>query len=291
MTIQSKKIKSKILIIGGTGFIGSYVARDLIKKGNSVVVIHRSPLNPMQAIKGVVYKRDFELTPQLVKGIETVIFAPRPDPVVLIKALDFLGRFPKLNKIVYLSTFGLYPDSLKKQKETAPIVPASQYQRDKYYEEISFTQFAKRKDIKLCIARISNPYGDIQNKEMVNKIICQLLYQTDLTLNGDGNQLRDFIFIEDAAELISFLALRKQSSDHEVFNVCLGKGNSINEVVTILERLSGKKLIFKRQPLPDSEKKNSIGDNTKIILASRYQIRYSLAEGLKKTLDNYIKNI
>lgn len=283
-------IKPEILIVGGTGFIGSYVTKTLNDKGYTVAVIHRKPVNPNKIFKGVLYQRGFKKKYQDYANIKTVIIAPRPDPTTFAEILDYLSKLPKLEKIVYLSTFGLYPDSLKKQKETAPIVAVTEYQKSKYYEEIALGQFTERMKIKFCIARISNPYGDVQNKEMINKLIQQLLHKTGLTLNGDGTQKRDYIFIEDAAELISFLAVRNQKKACEIFNVCSGKAYSINEIIAILENLSGKKLVFKHAPLLALEKKNSIGDNTKIIVASKYHLRYSITDGLKKTLTNYIQN-
>ena len=102
--------------------------------------------------------------------------------------------------------------------------------------------------------------------------------------------MKDFIFIEDAAELISFLVGYQQETACEIFNVCSGEGHSVNEAVDVLENLLGKKLVFKQAALPDGEKINSIGDNTKIISMSNYHIRYSLVDGLKKALDNYKKH-
>lgn len=292
MAIRSTKSQLGVLLIGGTGFIGSYVAKSLSEKGRPVTVLYRNLLNPKQMIKGVTYQKGFN---KKNKNIDTVVIAPRPDPTTFAAVLGFLSRPSQLKKVVYLSTFGLYPDSLHKQKETAQIIPISQYQREKYYEEIALGEFAKRLGVKLCIARISNPYGDVKDKQIIGRVIKQLFSKNQsaspFLLNGNGKQLRDFIFIEDAAELISYLTICKQKTPIEFFNVCSGVGSSMDEVVGTLENLSGKKLMFKKNnPFPFGEKINSIGDNTKILLASKYRIRYSLVEGFKKTLDNYFKH-
>jgi len=255
------------------------------------MVIHRKPFDHGQASRGILYQRGLMKNSNRTKNIETVIITPRPDPVTFSAILGYLEQIKNLKKIVYLSTFGVYEESSKKINETAEIFPVSVYQKNKYYEEIVLGQFVKRIGIKLCIARLSSVYGDVQNKEVVNVMVRQLLYKSDMVINGDGNQTRDYIFIEDAAELISFLALRDQKSRYEVFNICSGKGYSINEISSILEKISGKKLIFRHAPPSCDERINSVGDNTKIIKASGYKIRYPIVDGLRKTLENYYKNI
>jgi len=284
--------KSTILIIGGSGFIGSYIAKSLINKDYSVIATYRTKPQPVEMVDGVVYREKFNLEPELIGNIQTVIFAPRPDdPATVVEAFNCFNRLPKLEKIIYLSTFGLYPDSLEKQTESAEVVLISEYQKNKYAEEISFTEFSQKQNVKLCIARISNPYGDVQDKQLIGKILKQFEYEKeDFKLNGDGSQLKDFIFIEDTAELISFLVEYRQETAYEIFNICSSEGHSVNEVISVLENLLGKKLVFKQTALPEGEKINSIGDNTKIITASKYHIRYTLTDGLKKTLEKYAQN-
>lgn len=280
-----------ILIFGGNGFIGSYVAKILNNRGNSVAVIDRQLPDSHQAIKGIVYQRTFRPNQRWSRDIQTVIIMTQPDPLTFSVIIEYLSRIPKLKKIVYLSTLQLYPDSPRRQDETAGITLLSEYEKHKYYEELALRQFIGRKKVALCITRLSNVYGDVKNKGIVHLLIQQLLRKTDLIINGDGRQKKDFIFVEDAAELISYLVTYKQHVQCEIFNICTGKGHSINDVAAILEHISREKLVFRHAPFPSLEKKNNIGDNAKIIKASHYRIRYSLAAGLRKALDNYKKHI
>src|SRR3989344_8047062 len=149
------KIKPAVLIIGGTGFIGAYVAKILNERGYPVVASYHHRLGAGKLTRGVIYRKGLKLDTKLCANIPNVIVAPRPGPLMLASVLQHLGRIPKLKKIIYLSTFGLYPDSLQKQKETAKLSCISEYQRQKYYEEIIFKESTKRLGIDLCIARLS----------------------------------------------------------------------------------------------------------------------------------------
>lgn len=267
--------RSNILIIGGTGFIGSYITKALSDRGEVLTVVHRRSV----------------LKPERLTDIETAVMAIQPDPAIFGPILQLLDKLPRIKKIVYLSTAQLYQDSPRKQTETASLVPLSEYEKRKYYEEMLLGQFGEKRKIALCIARLSNVYGDIKNRGIVGLLIRQLLYKTELTINGDEKQKKDFIFVEDVAELISYLVMRKQTAGCEVFNISSGYGGSINEVIKILQKLSGKKITFKRAPFPPLEKKSNIVDNTKIIKSAKYKIRYDLINGLKKALDNYVKSV
>jgi len=180
--------KPEILIIGGTGFIGSYVTRVLCDNSNSVAVIHRHPINSHQAMRGVTYHRTFAPNQKWSKNIQTIVIVVQPDPLVFESIIKFMGALPKLKKVVYLSTTQLYPDSPRKQGETVAVMPLSEYERNKYYEELALCQFLGKRRIYFCIARLSNVYGDVQNKGIINLLVRQILYQTELTINGDGSQ-------------------------------------------------------------------------------------------------------
>lgn len=282
----------KIVIIGGTGFIGSYLAKILNDNGNYIAVIHQRPLGQDQKIKRIFYQRGFQKNgKKLLKDIETIIIATQPDPLTFSSILKFTAGLPKLKKIVYLSTAQLYEDSLRKQNETSVIAPLSSYEKAKFYEELALCQFARAQKIALCVARLSNVYGDVKNKGIVNLLVCQLLHKTNLAVNGDGNQKKDFIFIEDAADLISRLAVVKQKTGCKIFNISSGESYSVNEIISFLEHISNKKIIFKYAPLPNPEKKNSAVSNTKILSTLNYRLRYPIIEGLKKTLNNYEQHL
>ena len=121
--------KPNILIVGGTGFIGSYIAEILTEKGNFVAVVHRRRLDPRRVMKGILYKKGLNSKPDWAKDIETVIISTQPDSHTFKSILEYLAKLPNLRKIIYLSTVQLYPDSIHCQEETAPTIPLSKYEK------------------------------------------------------------------------------------------------------------------------------------------------------------------
>ena len=105
-------------------------------------------------------------------------------------------------------------------------------------------------------------------------------------LNGKGDSVRDYMFIEDAVNWLERLIFYSQKNKIEVFNLCSGRGYSVKELVNSAEKLSGRKAETSAGPAV-KEKKTIIGDNKKIVKLSGRKLKYNLIQGLKKTYKNY----
>ena len=150
---------------------------------------------------------------------------------------------------------------------------------------------AKKIGCQLCIARLSNVYGDVKNRGIINYIILSAIKGNLLTVYGDKDKkIRDYIFIEDAANLLEFLIFYKQQNLKEIFNICTGSAYSIQELIDMAERVTGRKINFEKGA-PTLEKLINIGDNQKILALSHYKLKYNLAHGLKKTYKNYLRTV
>ncbi len=112
------------------------------------------------------------------------------------------------------------------------------------------------------------------------------LNNTPIIINGDGKQKRDYIFVEDAANLIRSVALYKQNESIEIFNVCTGKSQTINKLVRLTKQITGKDIPISHAPAVP-EKRSLTGDNSKIIKLFG-KPRYGLSEGLRRTYRNYL---
>ena len=195
----------------------------------------------------------------------------------------------KLKKIIYLSSLLIYPDSPRPQNEKAAPMPATDYERSKYKEELKISRFAKKIGCPLVVIRMANVYGDIKNLGILNNIFLSLIRGHDFIIRGDGDKIvRDYIFVEDAARLIEFFIFFKQKNQHEVVNVSTGNGYTVRDLVGIVESVTGKRVDFKVGS-PTSEKKFSIGDNEKLLKLTNYKFNYSLPEGLRAAYKNYLK--
>ncbi len=263
-----------ISLIGGNGFIGEYLYNLLLKNGESQV----------QSL-GREAKLSYEL-----KNAEVIVIMTQPNQIVVDEVAKVIGLSKVLKKVIYLSTTLIYPDSPFKQNETVKPEPLSDYEQAKLKEELFLSDTTQRFGVKLSIARLSNVYGDIKNKGIISKIlISQIKSQSPkLTISGNPKlKIRDYIFIEDAVNLLKYLVFYNQKTQKEVFNISTGSGYSLDQIIQLIEDLSSKKFeyISSKETI---EKKINIGNNKKILKKSGYKIENNIKEGIKKTYYRYL---
>lgn len=280
----------RVTIIGGTGFVGDYLVKRLIKNPElSLKIIYRKTL-PTIVQKNVEYlKIDSALEPDKFKTVleqtDYLIILSRPDKRLIQNIIQSGFKF---KKVLYTSTILIYPNSNMRQFENAELVPANDYEKEKIEEEKMLCDYAKASGSKLIIARLTNVYGDIKNRALVHWIFKALINKSAFKLNNRGEPIRDFIFVEDAARYLEVLLFLKQKAEVEIFNVCSGEGFSINQVLEIVEEISGEKIKID-QGLVTDEKLSVIGDNSKVIMVTGVSPEYNLRSGLEKTYQNYLK--
>lgn len=280
-----------VTIIGGTGFVGDYLVKELA--GNSdlklKVVYRNTP--PSKALENVDYfqidgSSEFAKLKNVLTESDYLVILSRPDKKLI---QNIIKSDLKFRKILYASTILIYPNSKEIQNEDARLTAANSYEEEKIEEERKLSEFALRSGNKLTIARLTNVYGDIKNRALIHWILAALVKGGEFKLNNQGKPVRDFIFVEDAAKYLRLLLFLDQTSEVEIFNVCTGEGFSINQVIRIAEEVSGKQLKIAQGGLTD-EKLCVIGDNRKIIMATGVKPAYNLKSGLKKAYLNYLKN-
>ena len=188
-----------------------------------------------------------------------------------------------------MSTLLVYPSLLKRQSETATLDPMTKYEQEKVKEEKLLSEFTKNNNIQLTIARLGNVYGDVKNKGIINYIFLSFFKGNPLTINGDGKQIRDYIFIEDVISYLKLLVEKKQNVQNEIINLCSGIGVSIIEIVKIIEKIVKKKIQYKLGK-PVIEKNCIIGENLKIVKLLNRRLKCDIKKGLNKTYLNYLKN-
>lgn len=254
----------KIVIVGGRGFIGGYLAGSLSADGKFAVFAFD---------RGDYHRID------IIKSAGVIVWLAPPDLESMesfVKMIDL----KKLEKFIFASTLLIYPSSPDAVGESAKPDPQSDYEKAKFFEERFLLQSFSGSAVKLCIARLGNVYGDAKNKGRVSEIIKTIDKKGLYTVRADGRQLRDYIFVQDAVKYLRFLINYDQTGRAEVFNVCTGIGTSISDLIREIEKAAGKKLRFRYNPA--EIEKSSVGDNSKIILLSGRRPKYDLAAGLAK---------
>lgn len=290
-----RSTQNKILIVGGSGFVGGYLTGLLSKEKNCLIhVLHQGLVDKKDRVAGAKYLRldlskpisEKKFLPVL-RGVDMVVIMTPPQSTITENIFKILRAAVDLKKIIHVSTLLVYPSSTRLSKETVKPKPFSQYEKDKIREENLLEDYCGKNKIKLSILRLANVYGDIKNRGIVGLTFQSLKNGSVLTKNGDGNQVRDYIFITEAAAFIKSAILLKQAKPIEVFNICIGKGHTINELLSLVERVAKRKLAINQGPRVVQEKKSIIGDSTKLAGLLGHKPKIDLAEGIRKTYSNY----
>ena len=312
--------KSKVLVIGGAGFIGSFVVSELLKEDVSEVVIydnfargkkeylieqlkdHRCSLFP---IGGDI--RDLDILDAAVKGKDYVICL---SAMWLLHCKDYprtafevniAGTFNVLEscvkhdikKLVWSSSASVYGDAVElPMTENHPFNNKNFYGASKIAGEAMCTAFNDRYDLSVIGLRYMNVYGPHQDQTaaytgvvpiMLNKIEAN----EAPVINGDGSQAYDFIYVEDVARCN--VAALKSDTNFGMYNVGTEVQTSIKELCdTILDL---KKSVLKVQYKPYSEDdarslvQNRIGSRVKAEEELGFSYAYNLKEGLNKLIE------
>src|SRR3989344_6222458 len=135
----------RILLFGGMGFIGEYLAQKLsLRNDCKIKIVGRESK-----------VQDFDS--------EVVVILTQPGQA-LKDFLPIISSAHTIKKIVYCSTLLLYPNSQEKQDEGASLDPKTEYEKNKYEEELLLSTMTQKEKILLCIARLANVYGNIKNR-------------------------------------------------------------------------------------------------------------------------------
>lgn len=299
----------KILITGGSGFIGSHVVKLLLGKGYRVAVVDK--IVPNKSDENLRwYKLDIrdkslneifkKEAPDFVVHLaaQTSIDASVKDPskdlsVNVLGSLNVLEncRLHNVKKIVFTSTsavYGEHPQNELPLKESHSTEPLSPYGASKMAAELLFLQFYKSFGLDCAMFRISNVYGPGEKKEsdaVIPSFIRKLRSGEQAVIFGDGTQTRDFIFVEDVARAVTcVLELRKEAKS-KVFNISSGIETSINELYDVVAKTLG---VANVKPKYENERKGDIKrialDNSLAKSELGWEPKINLEDGIKRTV-------
>lgn len=259
----------KVVVFGGTGFIGEYIVRALEKRGQACVVIDAATSR--------------ETVSNAIADAAHVMWLIPPVPGLLKSLARKISAAPRLKKFLYASTTLLYGGDAP-QKEDAPLHPSTDYERAKCEEEeIVRDMFSKHPEA-LIITRFANVYGGIKNRGVIGKILSALRGGSTFVVNGDGSQRRDYVHVADIARLAVDILFTPAA--HGVYNVSTGTAHSLRELIGKIEQIAGKKVIVKWGN-PVEEKHIVVADPAKLKELLHHAELHSLDEGLKETCKLY----
>ncbi|HEX9746461.1 MAG TPA: NAD-dependent epimerase/dehydratase family protein [bacterium] len=273
----------RALITGGAGFIGNHVARELIKRGWEVVCyddlsVGKEDYLPDEAefIKGDIRKEEplteamsgcthvFHLAARVSirKAVDTFIDDASVNTLGTLRALS-AARNAGVKRFIYSSSMAVYGDSeYSPQDEKHPINPTSPYGVGKYASEKYIQSLFAQWGIEPVILRYFNTYGPRQTPSPyvgVITIFCgKLMSGDEPVIFGDGEQVRDFIHVEDVARGTVDAGMKAPAGS--IINIGTGVGTSVNRISELLiKRLAPEISCIHSDPIP-GEPGDSIAD-------------------------------
>ncbi|MEA2750449.1 MAG: UDP-glucose 4-epimerase [Myxococcales bacterium] len=300
------------LVTGGAGFIGSSIAEVLLAKGERVRIIddfstgRRSNIEALkgdvEVVEGSIV--DPETVTRAMKGVE-IVFHEAAIPSVarsvenpqLSMEVGVMGttvvldaaRHAKVRRLVFAASSSAYGDTPTLPKvETMTPAPLSPYAVSKLTCENLMRVFAKLYGIETLSLRYFNVFGPRQDPTsqyaaVIPNFITAALKRTRPTVYGDGEQTRDFCFIENTVEANLLAASTSTKLSGEVVNIACGERISLNQLLSHISEESG----FRLDPQYVAGRAGDVRDSLASIDAARaligYEPKIKVREGLRRT--------
>jgi len=304
----------RCLVTGCAGFIGSHLSEKLIQSGFEVIGIDsftdyydirikeanlQGLLNSARftLIRGDLLVVDLD---KLLKQVDYIFHhAAQPgvlpswgtrfdtylnNNILVTQRLLESAKKVALKSFIFASSSSIYGDCELPMREDRLASPVSPYGVTKLACENLCYSYWKNFGVPVVTLRYFTVYGPRQRPDMAfHKFIRGILKGEEITIYGDGNQTRDFTYIDDAVN--SNIMVMKEAFNGEIFNIGGGSHISINEATKLLEEIIEKKAKIRYIEKKKGEMKATLADIGKARKMLGYNPRFSLKEGLRKEIE------
>lgn len=313
---------SRVLVTGGAGFIGSHLVDRLLNEGFEVTVIDNLDTGRLENlaqhqdresfhfVRGDI--RDLNILREAMKDKDAVFHEAALSSVtrsvenpILTNDVNVSGTLNLLKtsldhhvkRFIFASSSAIYGETASPQKrEDVTSTPTSPYGVSKLAAEDYVTVFNKVYGLDTISLRYFNVYGPRQSLDIKNSYGSVIAIFTDRLLRGlppiiegDGEQTRDFVYVEDVVQA-NMLALRSKEAAGQVFNIGTGTTVSVNQVAATLREILGKENLKNTYADPrPGDIRHGYADISKAQRSLGYNPKVSFKEGLSKFVNWYRK--
>jgi len=310
---------TRALVTGGGGFIGSHLTEALLKKGHGVRILDdfstgkrenltfRNHTPSLDVVEGDI--RDLVLCQKAMEGVDYV-FHQAALPSVQRSVEDPLGsnavnvggtlnvllaaRDAKVKRVMYASSSSIYGDTpMLPKKEGMSPTPLSPYALQKYTGEQYCRLFSQLYGLETVSLRYFNVFGPKQDPNsvysaVIPRFIEALLHRRSPIVYGDGEQSRDFTYIDNVVQA-NVLAMSAQRLQGEIVNIACGQRISLNQLLGILKQFIPSERPAVYEEARPGDVRHSLADISKAKDCLRYEPIVSIETGLKRTVEFFEK--
>lgn len=311
----------KIIVTGGAGFIGSHIVDKLLQQKNQVIVIDNYSRGRPENLEQHQTNKQFTLINDQIENktqIEESILGA--DALIHFASISSVYRSitesEEINKVnvtatlkmldscieqnvkrfIFASSATVYGPKITDQnqpiKEDNPLYPMSPYSASKIAGEAYCKSYYETYGLDISILRFFNIYGQRTTgiyRRVISKIAEAMQKKKPIKIYGDGNQTRDFTYVEDTVDAI-LLVLNNKKTINQTYNVGSGIPTTINQLATQMTKIAGKPNYEIQHISPlKNDAKHKYADITKLKKLG-YQPKTELTEGLTKYLEWFKKD-
>jgi UDP-glucose 4-epimerase len=291
-----------ILLLGGGGFIGTALSRHLAQDGRRVhVITHRpSDVAPPGVVMHVGDLGNEPLLTMLLEKCSTVVHlastttpgmsASHPSKELenltpALRLLEALQSWKNIHLIFVSSGGTVYGNpQVNPVTESSSLGPLSFYGAGKVALE-AFCSAFRSAGHATTILRLSNAYGPVQELNqgfgLIRTVLQHMLHGTTMEIWGDGENVRDFIYIDDVKNAVA--AAIDASTDNGTYNVGSGCGHTLNRTLEIAERVCGTSLRIARRPARSIDVREIVLDISRIHATFGWSPLVGLEDGILRT--------
>ena len=301
------------LVTGGAGFIGSHLTEELRRRGERVRVVDNlstgkrrnlaqidaefiagdlsDPAVAHEAVRGVDYVLHQAAIPSVPRSVEDPVTSHRANVDATLNVL-VAARDARVRRVVYAGSSSAYGNTptLPKREDMTPN-PQSPYALQKLVGEQYMQLFTRLYGLETVTIRYFNVFGPRQDPSsaysgVISVFAKALLADKAPTIYGDGEQTRDFTYIDNVVDGV-LRALTAPGAVGAVVNVATGSSISLNQLFDVMRTLTGSQVEVVYGPARAGDVKDSLADITLARTLLGYQPSVPFEEGIRRTIDWY----
>lgn len=310
--LQDINSNARYLVTGGAGFIGSNIVKELAQQRKFVRVLDNCSTGRLSNLSGFMDHvefinediRELSAVREAMRGIDYVLHqAALPsvgrsidNPIAtndsnVTGTLNVLvaAREVGVKRLVYAGSSSVYGNTqVLPKREDMPAKPISPYAVSKYTGEQYCRIFFEVYGLETVVLRYFNVFGPRQTPNsqyaaVIPIFISSFLNDSPPTIFGDGEQSRDFTFVENVVQA-NLLACQADGAAGEVFNIACGKRITVNRLVSMIKELIGSKVESRYTQERKGDVKHSLADISKAQKILGYEPLVDLEIGLERTI-------